>query len=292
MKSGTRLTAISLSFLFSLLLPFSSSAKDTITWMEADAPPFFIHEGEFKGQGYEDIITDILVEKLDQYSHKRVQASLSRYYQQWKQGEMACAAGMYKTEEREKMAYFSIPATFTLPPVLIIRKDKFDDFGGNKKIKLEEILKAQKLVIGRVVNRSYSKELDDVLDNYGNETNIYSFKGNELSRNPFQMLLAGRIDALPGFPEEAMYLAKMLGVDDQVMTLTVEENSKDHAASLSAVACSKTAWGKRTIEEINQILLTERPTERYRAAYEKWLDESSIEGFRTLYRDVFLKIVK
>ncbi len=292
MKSGTRLAPIILSFLLSLLLPFTSSAKDTIIWMEADAPPFFIHKGEFKGQGYEDIITDILVERLDQYNHKRVQASLTRYYQQWKQGEMACATGMYKTEERQKIAYFSIPNTFTLPPVLIIRKDKFEDFGGTKKIKLEEILKTHKLLIGRVDKRSYGKKFDAVLNSFGNKNNIQSFKGNELSRNPFKMLLAGRIDGLPGFPEEAMYLAETMGVADQIMTLTVEENPKDHAASLSAVACSKTEWGKKIIDEINLILLAERPTSRYRGAYERWLDESSIEGFRMLYKDVFLKIVE
>jgi len=292
MKTGTRLASISLSVLATLLLSLSSLAKDTITWMEADAPPFFIHEGEFKGQGYEDLITDILVERLDQYNHKRVQASLPRFYQQWKQGETVCATGMYKTNEREKIAYFSIPSVFTLPPVLIIRKDKFEDFGGKKKVTLEKILKEQNLIIGRPVNRSYGKKFDDVLNRYGNKNNIFSYKGTELTRNPFRMLLTGRIDALPGFPEEAMYLARTMGVADQITTLAVEENPKNFNASLSAVACSKTEWGKKTIEDINRVLLMERPTERYRMTYEKWLDKSSIEGFRMLYRDVFLKIVK
>jgi uncharacterized protein (TIGR02285 family) len=106
------------------------------------------------------------------------------------------------------------------------------------------------------------------------------------------MLLAGRIDALPGLPEEAMYLAETLGINDKIMTLNIAENQVNHNASLSYVACSKTEWGKKTIEDINKVLRKERPTESYRTAYERWLDPSSIEGFRKLYNEVFLTITE
>jgi len=102
------------------------------------------------------------------------------------------------------------------------------------------------------------------------------------------MLIAGRIDALAGLPEEAMYLAETLDLKDEIMTLNISENQTDHSASLTYVACSKTEWGKKTIDEINTVLLKERPTSRYRGAYERWLDPSSIDNYRTLYNDVFL----
>ena len=44
--------------------------------------------------------------------------------------------------------------------------------------------------------------------------------------------------------------------------------------------------------KINTILDQERPTDRYRATYERWLDESSYQGYRQLYTDVFLKAKK
>ena len=61
-------------------LPGVAGAQDSVTWMEAIAPPFFIHEGELKGQGYEDVITDILMENMPQYSHKKITANISRHY--------------------------------------------------------------------------------------------------------------------------------------------------------------------------------------------------------------------
>jgi len=83
-----------------------------------------------------------------------------------------------------------------------------------------------------------------------------------------------------------------MGFKDQIMILNIAENQNDHDASLTYVACSKTEWGKKTIDTINSVLLEQRPTEQYRAAYERWLDPSSLENYRQLYKDVFLTITK
>ena len=274
------------------VFPNGAKAKETLAWMEAVAPPFFIHEGPYKGQGYEDIITEILKESLPQYEHKHMQANISRHYQQWKQGENACSVGMFKTPERLEFTYFSIPSVFTLPTVLIIHKDRLATFGGKTTVSLTEILKEDKLVIGRSNNRSYGIEFDTALDTYGTSNNIFKYEGPELSLNLFKMLQAGRIDALPGLPEEAMYLAETLGMRHQIMTLAVEENQVNRESWLSYVACSKTEWGKQAIEAINQALIELRPTERYRAAYERWLDPNSIENYRKLYQEEFVSITE
>lgn len=287
-------SSIYLLFTFVIVLIGSANlqAKDSITWMEAVAPPFFIHEGELKGQGYEDLITELLAKNLPMYDHNHIIANISRHYQQWQQGEKSCALAMYKTPEREEFAYFSIPSVFTLPTVLIIKDDNVDSFGGSKTVSLQQLLEDQKVTIGRSNNRSYGVLVDDILNHYGNEKNIFSFEGSELSLNLFKMLIAGRIDALVGLPEEAMYLAETLGFKDQIMTLNIAENQINHDASLTYVACSKTDWGKKTIDTINTVLLQQRPTDRYRAAYERWLDPSSIDNYRQLYSDVFLKITQ
>ena len=279
-------------FLISILAPGKSYADDSLTWMEAVAPPFFIQDGELKGQGYEDMITDIIKAQLPEYQHTHTIANITRHYQQWKQGEKACSVGMYKTPERLEFTYYSIPSVFTLPPVLIVHKDRYQAFGGNKSVSLAKILQEGKLIIGRSSNRSYGIEFDNALKAYSNEKNTFAYEGPELSLNLFKMLQAGRIDALPGLPEEAMYLAETLGIRDQIMTIAVEENQVNPEASLSYVACSKTEWGKTAIEAINKVLREQRPTEKYRAAYERWLDPSSIEGYRKLYQDVFLKITQ
>jgi uncharacterized protein (TIGR02285 family) len=279
-------------FLATTFLPTGAWTKNSIVWLEAVAPPFFIHEGEFQGQGYEDLITDILKKNLQEYDHSHMIANISRHYQQWKQGEQACGLAMYKTPERMEFAHFSIPSVITLPTVLIINKENFDNFGGTKTVSLKDILKSNNYVVGRAKNRSYGIEFDDTLNIYGNEKNIFAYEGPELTLNLFEMLLAGRIDALSGLPEEGMYLAEIMGIKDQIMTLNIVENQVNHNASLTYVACSKTEWGQKAIEDINKVLLKVRPTENYRTAYERWLDPSSIAGYRKLYNEVFLTITE
>lgn len=271
-----------------LLSPAAGIAQDSITWMEADAPPFFIHTGEYKGQGYEDLITDILQENLPEYSHETMTANLSRHMYNFKQGQKVCNVGLYWTPERAKFLYFSIPSFFTLPTVLVIKKERFADFGGKKTIQLDALLQSGKLTIGRATKRSYGKPVDTVLDKYKGRDNIFVFEEDELSQNFFLMLNLGRLDAMISLPEEAMYQAEKLGIQDEIMTLNIEENQVGYTSWLSSVGCSKTEWGKKIIGRINQVLLTQRPTKRYRQAYERWLDESSLKNYRELYNKVFI----
>lgn len=280
------------AFLAILALSFPVWAKESITWMEATAPPFFIHEGQYKGQGYEDLVTDILIENLPQYTHTRTIANITRHYKEFELGHNVCNVGLYKTPEREKFMYFSIPSFFTYPTVLIIDKTKWPAFGNSKMVKLSDILKANTLIIGRGENRSYGKFVDEVLDKHGNTKNLFAFEGQELSLNFFNMLKLDRLDGLIGLPEEAMFQAERLGIRDQIMTIDIEENQGNPESWFSYVACSKTDWGKKVIDDINRVLIEQRPSERYRAAYERWLDESSFEGYRKLYKEVFLNELK
>ncbi|PHR30454.1 MAG: ABC transporter substrate-binding protein [Desulfotalea sp.] len=281
-----------LSLFLLCTIPGTVLAQDNINWMEADAPPFFIHEGELKKQGYEDVLTKLMITQLPQYQHHHMTANIARHYQQWKQGEQSCALAMFKTPEREEIAYFSIPSILTLPVSLIIRKDNFDKFGGSQTVNLQNLLESNEVIVGRSNNRSYGVVFDAVLNKYGNDTNTFTYKGKEMSKNLFKMLIAGRIDALASLPEEATYFAEIMGVKDQITSLNITENQNDLEALLTYVTCSKTAWGKKAIEDINTVLLKQRPTEFYRGAYERWLDPSSIPHYRQLYKDVFLTITK
>lgn len=292
MKHKPYFSALIFMFSVTCLLPSVAWTKDSISWMESATPPFFIHEGVFEGQGYVEAINNILIENLPEYDNTRTQANLSRHYQQWKQGEKACAPSMYKTDEREKFVYFSVPSTFSLPIVLIINKKNFLAFGGSKTVSLANILQSNEFVIGRINNRSFGAEFDNTIDNYGNDKNVFVYEGADLAGGLFKMLMAGRIDALPGAPEEAIFLAETMGIRDQIMTLNIEENQGDPEAYLGYVTCTKNEWGKTAIDNINRVLLEQRGTERYRAAYERWLDPSSFEGYRKLYKEVFLPITE
>lgn len=292
MISRPILLACAVLYLMMAASPSLSRAKDTVSWMEAVMPPFFIQEGPSKGKGYGDEITRIIEQQLTDYEHDEVITNITRHFYKFKQGEHVCSVGLYKTAEREEFMYFSLPSFLTLPPVIIIKKDRHAAFNNRASVGLGEILNNKALMIGLVKDRSYGTTLDDILAKHKEQKNVVKFTGQELSNNLFKMLMMDRLDGLIGLPEEALYQAEQMGIRDQLMTLIIEENQNNYNGWMSAVGCSKNEWGRTIIARINQVLLKQRPTEQYRAAYERWLDPNSIENYRKVYREVFLNTLQ
>lgn len=285
-------TATFLLCLSMLIAPHLISAKDEVTWMEAVMPPYFIKTGPYQGEGYGDVIAEIIRENLTGYTHETITTNITRHFYAFKQGEKVCSIGLYRTPEREEFMHFSIPSFLTLPAVIIIKADQYQAFGGRPTVRLTDILTDEDLVIGISKDRSYGAATDQVLQQYAGNANVVEFSGQELSLNLFRMLMMNRLDGLIGLPEEALYQAEQLWIRDELMTLTIEENDQDYSNWLSAVGCSKNEWGAQIIAEINEILLSQRPGTRYRGAYERWLDPHSIATYRKVYDRIFLNSIE
>lgn len=253
-------------------------------------PPYFVQGHPNAGdRGYGNLLTAILQEQLPEYTHYTMVTNVIRHFERFKQGEKVCSIGLYKTPERQEFMHFSIPSLLTMPAVLIVRKEKLADFHHRGGIRLEDVLGDENIIIGLSKDRSYGNSVDEVLKKYSNRKNLVTFNGQELSENFFKMLMLDRLDGLIGLPDEVMYQAERLGIRDQIATLLIEENQHGYEGWFCFVGCSKTEWGRSVIEKINRILLAQRPTERYRTAYERWLDDNSRERYRAIYQQVFLK---
>ena len=198
--------------------------------------------------------------------------------------------GSIATPEREKFIYYSIPIDFDPPLGVTIKRSKAELFKNTKIISLEKLLENKQLRIGIQSGRSYGKILDPLLEKHKGQKHIYIREGKGLYESLLKMLMADRIDYILGYPVETIYVGKMLGVDDQVMNIPLQEHLNTY--SYGYIACSKTEWGREIIEKINRILRKERPTEHYRSIMERWLDSNIIESYRQAYEAIFLKTEK
>ena len=270
-----------------LALATPTWAKDSITWMKTVMPPYLIEDGAFKDQGYGDVITRIIQSHLVEYEHVEITTNITRHFYKFKQGDNVCSVGLFRSPEREAFMYFSIPSFLTLPAVIIIRKDSLPQFGGKATVRLADVLSDKNMTIGLSKDRSFGIDTDAILNKYRGGSTILEISGQELSLNLFKMLMKGRLDGIIGLPEEALYQAGQMGIRDQLITLSIEEIQTDYDSC--SVGCSKTPWGKEVIDKINAILIKQRPTERYRTAYERWLDPNAIEQYRRAYQEIFLR---
>ena len=118
---------------------------------------------------------------------------------------------------------------------------------------------------------------------YKNHKNIIVLYDQNLSNNLFELMVAGRIDYIIGYPYEGQYYSKISDMED-VVCLPIE-GMPDYL--LGYVGFPKNEWGKAIIAKINPIIKSNRNTPAYHSAYEFWLDEISINRYRQYAREVY-----
>lgn len=269
---------IFLSFLVFFLQ--EAKAKDSITWLEMSFAPYWILEGPNAGEGQYSELTELLAESLDEYTQYKEAGNLSRYHQLLATGEQVCGTGIYKTAEREKIAYFSDPLLVGPQTFLVMKKSTFQKLGLSEKVSLKDVLKNKEMLLGLATNRSYGAMLDEIIVDYKSHGAILSYDYGSREGGFFEMLLYGRVDALLAHPEEFAYQGARLGALDELVTVAIEEDDTPYAY----VACSKTSWGKEVIGRINEVIQSERGSLRYKQVIEKWIGPKFLPEYRKVYR--------
>ena len=262
-------------------------AKERLTWIYRDFPPYFITSGKFEGQGSFDQQIQILQEFLKGYEHQKIVGTVKRTLHELKNKNKVCGP-LLKTTEREKFLSYSIPWSIDPPHSLIIKKSKSKYIENTQIASLEKLLKNDRLRLGVKDGTSYGKILDPILDRYRGQKHVHEREGIRHYEGLLKMLMADRLDYILGYGVETGFVAQTLGVADEIMGIPLQEHLGTY--SISHLACPKTAWGHAVIKKINRILRRERPSARYRAIQEQWLDPNLLESYRKVYNDIFLKM--
>lgn len=256
----------------------TAMAADRITWGKYNVPPYMIRTGEHAHQGIFDQVLDVLKEKLPQYEHVELEAPFPRIYSEIRKGNHWCYNGTLKTPEREAYGYFSLPSSIFLPLRIIVRRDRLAQFQGPQS--LENLLKNRRLTTSVMRDRSYSPIVDRLLaanppkENYSEQVEAIG------------MLLAGRIDYMVELPLLAHDQARVMGHPGELVALPMQEADE---VVFNRVMCPRNEWGRKVVDQVNQVLLTNRGKPYYRGIIEKWHDPEAAAEIRKIYDSVFLK---
>ncbi len=278
--------------IISILFLCSSTAlhsKDEIIWATNSWPPFTIVEGPNKEKGITDVLVNYLQKNLPGYDHKRKRMNYIRYFASAKNGHNICMAGLLKTAQRESIVHYSIPTALGLPQSVVTKRaiaKKY--FGDVDEISIEKILQNAKLKVIFQKKRSYGI-IDQYINKFKHQNNIEISLNRNIS--VFQMLQTDRIQYMVEYPYA---IADMIKDSHQkgaeIITLKIKELPPFIRAH---VTCSKTAWGKRVIDQINQVVRSKKNSPEYQTIFgdqEKYLDKKAIQRHKRLYFDEFLKM--
>ena len=265
-------------------------AQETIKWVISIEPPITYQIGDdFAGYGIE--IMEMIQSRMDDYQHQIVVAgNYKRLVSEVERGPLTCALGLFKTEDRLNRMYFSkVPVFYFFNMQIVLRKSLFDQLQQPESLSLRDMLSNTDKKMGLSKGRVYSKEITSILKDFEESDNIFSGSQSNVSESLINMLVAERIDYIILYPEEATYLSRKLGIEDQVVTVPIQE-AEDFGYTWAV--CTKNETGKLVMDTINDILVHIRKENEYRKQYEAWLSRNLIDHYRANYQENFLKIIE
>jgi len=266
-----------------LTLSGFSLAKQPITWLAYNKPPANILEGKFKGLGFINLAQNELVKALPQYNHIDQQVTVGRFLHNLKLKKDACVFGLHKSTEREQYILFSEPALFHPNVRILITKNKAQQLNLHGVLDLTELLGKHNLTTNLIESRSYGKIIDLIIKDF--TKNVF-YRSSHSNSALFKMLDRGRFDFMITYPSAANFALNNIELKNEYVLLPIKGIPLYVS---SAIGCSKTEWGKQTIESINNALNQVVKTKAYFEALSFWIEDNvEYDKFRKFYNQEFL----
>lgn len=263
----------------------STVFAETIFWQINHAPPATIIEGQYKGEGFVDLILKQLITELPQYEHKIIVSSMARSIFDLKEKKHICLPALFPTNKRKQFMHFS-KASVAHPSHRIVFNNKVK-FLQKDELSLIELLENNTYVLGLDKARSFGDQIDKIITNKTYIRNVYLFSSESPNRLLY-MLNMGRIDYTITYPFQVSYYKKQNNLDSDEFNIFKISGAKQYV--IGSVACPKTIWGKKIIDDINIVLEKLKPSNGYHQALGKWWEtEAHSDDFLQYYNDVFLK---
>lgn len=258
---------------------FSITAKELLTWRVIDWPPFYILYGKDKGQGIYDKLISIMIEALPQYEHRTMVMNTKRVVAELNNGSHVC----HPSALSDTNAALSKVNSFLLPHRIIYDVYDKPNLAKLQSVSLDALLSDEKLTVG-IANDRYTNTLNQILTKHKGQPNLINQNNyNSLIR----MFFTKRVDTLIEYPPVITYSKRILNETMHNSSVAIEELS--HTKYLAVhFACPANDWGKKVINEINQILRNEVNERGYLDFRLRWYDEESRELLKGYYQEHYL----
>ncbi len=130
---------------------------------------------------------------MPEYQHEAVLLPIKRFLKEMKEGKHYLFWGLYKTPEREKYLYYSIPCRISPPTMVVIRKGDLERFGGGETLSLKTLLKDRTLKFLMFDSISFGSGVDELLKEYEKAGNVYTeYRTDKMNQYALDLLLKKR----------------------------------------------------------------------------------------------------
>jgi|GEM_PF-3007702 len=256
---GVQRAAIGCAIVLVLLafIPDARAAREQperLTWLLNDFPPAIMIGATLPGRGFTDDFVRHLVAHMPAYDHVFEEASIARAVGLMQQGQPACHPNLLVTPDRLPFIDFSGPMHFALPHHVIVRRDRMDRLrpyiGADGTIDAGELVRDAQLVTTITERRAFPPIVADAIAAIGDQTHVV--RANVDFQTPFRQLAAGWIEYVFAYPIEVKWYTDQtnLPIDSALEYLPIR-GIPDYVTG--HVGCTKGEWGRRMVEQIDEI---------------------------------------
>ncbi|SHO52364.1 TIGR02285 family protein [Desulfopila aestuarii] len=269
-----------------IVWPCITLAKDTIYWQKVHWPPYQILHGEDAGKGRFDVYINLFQAQLPQYEHQNIEMNWSRFWEDIKAGKHVLNSMAIKTDQRTEIAVFSQVISFALPHRIIMKRSTLEQLGNPESVALADFIKDKRFHGILEPTRSYSAQLDDILDKGGADAN---FDRKALAiENIVKMILAGRVDYTIEYPVVVDYLVntQQLQGEQSLGSVRIAELPRYIPAYIAA---PKTPWGFAVIHDIDTMIDGLKRTPQYLEIQKMYhSDPGELDEIQKIYDELIL----
>lgn len=310
-----KIAGINLLFLIVVggMLPLGVFAqdRDLITWAKVDLPPSHIIEGPHAGTGPADLLINLMIDRLSQYTHQiKVFPNFTRLTAELAEGNHICSAlYLYNPpgHKRREQWLVSAPNAIFYDFHIIVRIEDRHLYGDVASF--EEIIKNKDLTFGQMSGTGYSPEVGEILSKelgvkdilalspeeqlktYNKAPNIFTRTGSDMVTGLLKMLVSGRLDYLFMAPSSAGFYSESLDeLRGKIAMIPVKEGSR---VGVLSYACPSTDWGQQVISDINGVLKTARTTPEYRKLMQRYVTSKDLEdAYWKFYQEKVISVLE
>ena len=226
----------------------------------------------------------MLQKSLIDYEHINKEMPWNRFFSLLKKGDPVCHAMAAKNTEREAFGQFSIPISVSFPNQIIMRKETIAQLGFPESLSLVQLMQNQQLKGLLIKGRSYSHEIDKLLEKHEKKSNIIRVVIDEHTN--LKMLAKKRMDYVLEFPFVVTNITNTLlpELKDKFGTIPITGIS---LYEYTYVVCPKNKWGKMVISKINDSLKELQPTQAFRNTLKESYSGENLRKIQKIYDDCF-----
>jgi uncharacterized protein (TIGR02285 family) len=264
----------------------TADAKEKIIWPYMCYYPIYICDNDKLVGGAGLKIYHLMWENMPEYQHEAVLLPIKRFLKAMKEGKHYLFWGLYKTPEREKYLYFSLPCRISPPTMVVIRKSDLKRFGGGETVSLKALLDDKALRFLTFSSFSFGSGVDELLKEYENAENVHTeYRTDKTNQHALDLLIKKRIDYFLKL-NGTRHIATEMGIGDQIVFIPIKEQAH---YKVGHIAAPKNAWGKQMIEKVNVVLRKQIPTEAFFQFFTPLVSDNVVPELRRQFNELVVE---